>query len=336
MYRNHSSISIETQVRTTLTTEQKEPIMSRKLNQSNDYNYEVETVRLANPLTGRMSGRYAAVRRDTGEEIGYFSKYYKPIQNADFFGKAEEALDRRGLLDAAEKKVFVTDGGSKARVIYDFKRDTNKLVVPEVGDEMGMRLIAQNSFDGSLKISWALGFLRLACTNGMTTLEREMDMSARHNQKLDLSTLMADTALDKALNRFDDALDVYTRIAKVKVSQEEGLTVLNNLTKKNVLSESIRKGIAEIFNNPRRDEDGKAGELRNLYQLYNAGTEFLTSAHITDSKGNELGTYESRRFERAHSTSQKLLKAFDLAAGNETRLKGLVTPAKNETIVTTA
>ena len=118
-------------------------------------------------------------------------------------------------------------------------------------------------------------------------------------------------------------------LPKLKSSQEEGLTVLNNLTKKNVLSESIRKGIAEIFNNPRRDEDGKAGELRNLYQLYNAGTEFLTSAHITDSKGNELGTYESRRFERAHSTSQKLLKAFDLAAGNETRLKGLVTPAKN-------
>ena len=310
--------------------------MSRKLSTSNDYNYQVETVRLDNPLTGRKSNRFAAVRLDTGEEIGYFSKYYKPIQNADFFGKAEEALDRKGLLSAAERKVFVTDDGSKARVIYDFKRDQDKVVVPEVGDEMGMRLIAQNSFDGSLKISWALGFLRLACTNGMTTMERELDMSARHNQKLDLDTLMADSALDKALNKFDDALNVYTRISRVKISQDQGLVALNNLTKKGTLSESIRKGIAEIFNNPRRDEDGKAGEMRNLYQLYNAGTEFLTSAHITDSKGNELGTYESRRFERAHSTSHKLLKSFDLAAGNENRLKGLLTPAKSETVVATA
>ena len=49
------------------------------------------------------------------------------------------------------------------RTHYDFKNQTRALrrEDPEVGDEVGLRLTLQNSFDRSLRVSFALGMLRL-------------------------------------------------------------------------------------------------------------------------------------------------------------------------------
>ena len=308
--------------------------MSRKVTQSSDYDFQVETVRLLTP-EGNKSSVFLNRRVDNREELGTCTEHYGLVQNADLINRADEALDRRGMTDY-ERKISVTDNGSKLRAIYDFKRDADKLVVPEVGDEMGFRLIVQNSFDRSLKVSFALGFLRLACTNGMTTLERELDMVKRHTKKIDINSLLTDQALGEALAKFDDAANVYTEIARKDVTQQQGLNVLQNLQKKNVFSEKVREGIASIWNNPRRDEDGKAGEMRNLYQLYNAGTEWLTSAHHTDSKGNELGTYESRRFELANRVSTSMLKTFEASSRTESRFNRLILAPKSEAIVQTA
>ena len=213
--------------------------MSRKVTQSSDYDFQVETVRLLTP-EGNKSSVFLNRRVDNHEELGTCTEHYGLVQNADLINRADEALDRRGMTDY-ERKIYVTDNGSKLRAIYDFKRDADKLVVPEVGDEMGFRLIVQNSFDRSLKVSFALGFLRLACTNGMTTLERELDMVKRHTKKIDINSLLTDQALGEALAKFDDAANVYTEIARKNVTQQQGLNVLQNLQKKNERSRNTRR-----------------------------------------------------------------------------------------------
>ena len=203
--------------------------MSRKVTQTSDYDFQAETVRLLTP-EGNKSSVFLNRRVDTKAELGTCTEHYGLVQNGELLYRADEALERKGMTDY-ERKIYVTDNGSKLRAIYDFKREKDKLVVPEVGDEMGFRLIVQNSFDRSLKVSFALGFLRLACTNGMTTLESELDMVKRHTQKIDINALLTDQALDEALAKFDDAANVYTSIARVNVTQQQGLNAFAKSSK---------------------------------------------------------------------------------------------------------
>jgi len=277
------------------------------------------------PLTlpsGRQSKVFANVRTDTGEELGYCTERYAIVNSRDLVEKAEDAFERKGL-GTYKRTIYSTDGGAKLRVTYDFEDKT--IEIPEVGDEMGFRLILQNSFDRSTRVSFALGFLRLLCTNGMQTLEKELDMLKKHSKSLDIDSLLTDSALDKAMSRFTDAGAVYGNLAKLGITQDQGVYALQNQANTGLISEKVRQGIASVWNSPREDgADGEFGDNRNLYQLYNAATQYLTSDEQTDKDGGDIGTFESTRFEYANRVSGQLLKRFDLAAKNSKRLDKLI------------
>ena len=282
--------------------------MSAQPNQKVDagWDYTVSQVAVPHPVTGKKTGFFMNVRDDDNAVLGVTSSRYGLAQNEDVFGKADGALESRGI--PYERKIYVTENGAKARAIYDLQGDAFTAEVPEVGDVMGFRLIAQNSFDRTLRVSFALGLLRLICLNGMQTMEREVDMVKKHSAKINVGDLISDEALDKALAKLQGTVDVYGSLAKVAVSQEEGLNVLQNLVKANILSEKTREPIALIWNDPTHQED----KGRNLYNLNNAITQHMTH-EVTDE-----------RFEYANRTTTNVLKRFKLAADNPNRLKKLV------------
>ena len=301
--------------------------MARQAIQSDEYNFNVTQTPLytVRDEDNKKSGWLANVREDTGEVLGICTDRYAVVQNADLIDRAEDAFARKGLT-AFDRKVYVTDGGAKLRVNYDFKGETIK--VPEVGDEMGFRLTLQNSFDRSLRVSFALGMLRLVCTNGMQTLEKEFDMLKKHSAQLDLDKLLTGEAIDNAMTSFRNSGDVFARLAGVKISQDEGKVALQNLLKKNVFSEKVREGIAHRFDNPTYSEDGEAGNERNLYQLYNATTQFLTADNHIDANGNAVGRMEDVRFEYSNRINTNVLKTFDKATVNKGRLTALLAAPK--------
>ena len=296
------------------------PITAKQsVNQDWDFNVVQEPLSLPN---GKKSGFFAATRSDTEEILGVHTDRYAIVQNTDLVERAEDAFERKGMTNY-ERKIYSTDGGAKLRVTYDFK--DKSIEIPEVGDEMGFRLVLQNSFDRSLRVSFALGFLRLVCTNGMQTLEKELDMLKKHSKSLDIESLLTDNALDKALARFDSAGEVCGNLAKLGITQEQGIHALQNQATSGLISDKVREGIASVWNSPREDgADGEVGDNRTLYQLYHAATQYLTSDNLQDKDGGEIGTFESTRFEYANRISGQLLKRFDLAAKNPTRLKKLV------------
>jgi hypothetical protein len=301
--------------------------MARQAIQSSDYNFNVTQTPLYTVRDDKntQSGWLANVREDSGEVLGICTDRYALVQNGDLIDRAEDAFARKGLTDF-ERNVYVTDGGAKLRVNYDFKGHTIK--VPEVGDEMGFRLTLQNSFDRSLRVSFALGMLRLICTNGMQTLEKEFDMLKKHSAQLDLDKLLTGEAIDKAMASFQKSGDIFARLAGVKITQDEGKTALENLLKKNVFSEKVREGIAYRFDNPTHTEDGVAGNERNLYQLYNATTQFLTADNHVDADGNAVGRMEEVRFEYSNRINTNVLKTFDKATVNKSRLGALLEAPK--------
>jgi len=278
------------------------------------YDFRVDQVEVPHPTTEGKSGYFMNIRQDNNEILGWTTERYGLVHHADVLGRADEAFEARGI--DVERKVYVTENGAKMRAQYDLKGDLFKAEVPQVGDTMAYRLTAQNSYDRSLRISFALGLVRLVCTNGMTTTEKEIEMVKKHSTNINIGDLITEDALDSALAKLKNGLSVYSRLAEIELEQEQGLTILQNLTNAKVFSEKVRENIAQIWNSPTHEEDG----ARNLYNLNNAVTQ-----HLTHEVADE-------RFEYANRVTTNVLKRFDLASRNKNRLEKLWTPIKSESV----
>ena len=247
------------------------PIEAKQTKNSN-WDYEVVQERLKRP-NGKQSKIFSNVRTDTGEELGYSTERYGIVQNADLLSKAESAFDSRGI--KYERNVYATNDGAKLRAVYDLQGEQFRTTVPMVGDIMNYRLTVQNSFDRTLRVSFALGLMRLVCLNGMQTMEKDIDMVSKHSTKLNLDNLITDSALDNALAFLKDSGNVYGQLAATKLDDEKGLNILTNLTKKKVMSEKVRERVAGIWSN-REDLLRTNNTDPNLYNLYNSITQHLT------------------------------------------------------------
>ena len=106
-------------------------------------------------------------------------------------------------------------------------------------------------------------------------------------------------------------------MASKDVTQDEGLTILQNLVGGKVISEVTREGIAQIWNGPSHDED----EARTIYNLLNASTEFLTHR-----VGND-------RFEMTNRVTENITRHLVKATQDKKVMKNLLVPVEAETIV---
>ena len=294
------------------------PITAKQTKNTN-WDFDVVQERLKR-ADGKDSPIFANVRVDTDDVLGYSTDRYGIVKNADLLGRAEGAFDERNI--KYERNIYATDNGSKLRAVYDLQGDQFRTTVPNVGDVMGYRLTVQNSFDRTLRVSFALGLMRLVCTNGMQTMQKDIDMVSKHSTKLNLDSLITDAALDNALSFLKESGTVFGRLAHTKLEDEQGLNILQNLTKKKVMSEKVRERVASIWAN-RSDMLRSNNHDPNLYNLYNA-----VSQHLTDEG-------EETRFEYANRMSTQVLKALDRVTGSGVKLAKLAKPIENSEIVVT-
>ena len=280
--------------------------------QTSDYDFTVEQVPLFDEQ-GRRTGFFGNQRTDNGTILGVTSERYGIQNNAPLIERAEEAFNDQGLGDF-EREVIVTGEGQRMRAVYDFKNQIKPREDRKKGDNMGLRLTVQNSFDRSLRVSFAMGVLRLVCTNGMTSLEREQSMTKKHSSGNGLDFL--GEALSKAIGSWDKALLTYNQLEAVEIEQQQGLNALHNLAKAGAISDRMAGAVSKIWNNPTYTED----EGRNLYNLYNAVTEHLTRE------------VEGTRYELAERVNQKVLSRLDQAARSGAKKDKLLLLPKGDTI----
>ena len=166
------------------------------------------------------------------------------VNNRDVMEPVKNVLADLGLEPTSEKH-YVMGGGARFKARFEFK-DT-QVEIPKVGDTLGFRLDLDNSFNLMHRIRTIGGGLRLVCTNGMTTLDKEHGISCKHSNKFSVDNVVR--AVKDALNAFQDlgkADNPFTLMASREVSQEQGLNILQNLTSKGTISEVRREGIARI------------------------------------------------------------------------------------------
>ena len=288
--------------------------MARNTLQSTDYDFTVERVPMTLP-SGTQSRMYAHVRTDTGEELGHGTEQYGFIQNRDLVDMADETFESRGMVPTS-KRIVVCGRGERLYAQYDFANDRAPVRREDrkVGDELGMRLTLQNSFDRSLRASVALGMLRLVCTNGMTTMENEFGMTRKHSSNVELGFIAK--AIGQAKASFQAAAKGFEVLGERDITQDQGRNILNQLNKSNVLSNVIRDGIVKIWDNPTHEEDTD----RNLWTLYNATTQHLTHAVSED------------RFEYSNTVSTNVLRRLRGAATYPDKLNRLVTAVPTDVV----
>jgi len=281
--------------------------MAQLAKQSNKFDFSVEAAPSFMQLADGSfvkDGFTVNRRMDTMQVLGKVTDRYGIIQNSDLIQVSEDAFAAKSMTNY-KRTTIVTGSGEKMYATYDFKDHVKKL---KVGDEVGLRLTVQNSFDGSLRASFSLGMMRLLCLNGMTTVEREVSMTKKHSSGINVQFIT--DALDKAIKAWDKATIVFDRISDVKLTQEQGKNILANLEEQSVLSGKLRENIQSIWDAPRHREDS----ARNLFNLYNAVTQHLTHDVASD------------RFELANRVSGNVLNVFERISRDSSRLNKLVLP----------
>lgn len=280
--------------------------MSRKSSQSNNWNFTVSQLQLRHPITNQpLRNQFGNFRDDTGECLGTTSEQYGIIQNPALLDAARAALQARGLNGYTERILSAGAAGERFFAEFTF---ANKQLATRVGDVFGYKLILKNSFDRSIRAAFALGFMRLTCLNGASTLEKEFNVTRKHSANVSIDFL--GDAIDKALAHGQNALAVFDHMADVALTDEQGINILNQLVALDVLSGSLRESMKTLWLAPRRQED----KARNLYNLYNAVTE-----HLTHQVAGE-------RYEYADKVSNNVLLRLVNAARHPDKLARLVMP----------
>ena len=254
-----------------------------------DFEVTMERLHLAN---GTQTPAFATVRKDNGKVLGVVGERYTPLQNSVLFSQVETLFKNSGhrYEDLGYK---VIDGGRQVKANFRFP----DITMFAGTQECALTIAVQNSFDGSLKVAFDVGFFRFICSNGLKIplfKGSTVSLMKKHTQSLNLD--FAQHALTESVNQIGEARNVFTEWTRTAVTQGEGHKVLNGLVTHKAMTARLAEGVREIWDKPTYREDAD----RNVFNLYNAVTEHLT--HQVSSKRFNLS-------EKVGHDTAKLLRA---------------------------
>jgi hypothetical protein len=285
---------------------------------SSDYAFDVQHTALC-AADGTPSGWFGIQRTDNKKVIGVSSEKYGIVKNADVIDAVKDSLRAHGsTLGDFTEEVNVVRDGSRMYGVFDFKdfqRDI-PLANRQVGDVVGMRLTANNSYDRSCRISLSVGMLRLACTNGMTTLESEQGLTKKHSLSVDVSFIR--DAITDCITKFEASVEHLGKLSKTSITVDQGSNLLQNLTDKKVISEVVRVGISNIWKSGTIGVNTDSDQSGNLFNLYNAATQYL-SREVTP-----------KRFEYGNKVDKAILSKLTDASATPSRFATLVAEPKEK------
>lgn len=233
-----------------------------------DFEVYMERLHLGN---GTQTPAFATVRKDTGAVLGVVGERYTPMQNAPLFQGVEQAFKASGHR-FENHGVTLVDNGRQVRAKYRFPDIS---VIMKNGDESALQILVQNSFDGSLKVAFDVGFFRFICSNGLKVpmfKGSTFSLMRKHTQSLNLD--FTAHALRDAVTSVGEARTVFTEWSRTALSQNNGHKVLNGLVTRKALTARVAEGVREIWDSPTYAADSE----RSVWSLYNATTQHLTHA----------------------------------------------------------
>lgn len=226
------------------------------------------------------------VRPDTMQPLGIVGKdSYNLITHNELVTSVNNALTDMGL--DTEQKTTMTKNGSRLYHIIDFPSET---VEPEVGDMVNMRAILRNSYDGSSKVGFELGGVRLVCSNGLKTFRKAFFVLQKHNSLFDMESVTA--KFKNAVTMFHMEIAGFFKVLQgTPLDKMAGLAMVKRLLDEKLVPEKYANTIGQIWLNPQESNDiisevndessvtmqnTELDKARNLWSWYNACTLVIT------------------------------------------------------------
>ena len=141
----------------------------------------INKVPLSTDLGGYSKAHSVRLEKDGKEvEMGVVGKDYLLVPNKELMDVASEIMGMSNLNFKPTKKFF---NGKQFRYVWQIDDAGLQVEVPKVGDMMGLCLMMNNSYDGSLKAGIQIFLMRLACLNGQVSREFGWGIDFKHYSK---------------------------------------------------------------------------------------------------------------------------------------------------------
>jgi len=207
-------------------------------------------------------------------EVGVVSSDYLLVSNQKLMDVSAEIMGGSGLIFQPVKKFF---DGKRFRYLWRIEDAGLQVMVPKVGDVMGVLMQVTNSYDGSLKAGISFFMERLFCLNGQVSKEWGWGFDFRHfKQKkgdwekniLNAGLMLNGRQIEHLPKRFAEACGKLIQ----PMGLEELAVIRNN---ENYLSKLPPQQFAQAMD--KMLIDGKVTDPDNFtaYDLFNAGTNTL-------------------------------------------------------------
>ena len=228
----------------------------------------------------KISDKKVLVKAD-GSYISTVGRNYSIVDNEKYFTGVITAL-QEGNVDYVPQRVYTEANGKRTTMIVKLPQFGMFLNSPEQQD---FELRIRNSFDATLAADTILGFLRLICTNGMTTYDQQFNYRMLH--KGDIVT------------KAEDAIMLYKNFEGIWTRTKEQIEVMNDsFGNKRAVAKYIGDGevtLNGMFKGERWAKNllnkwQEEGEPTNLWNLYNMMTNIISHGygHNYSSKLNKM------------------------------------------------
>jgi hypothetical protein len=229
-----------------------------------NYNYQVVSRSIFDRGMNEIEGYKGNFRVDTGECLAVTSDKYKIIHHQEVLDTIEDNLD----FGPYKRKVYSINGGRRIYAVYDFS-DQRRQIQP--GDDVGFRLLAKNSYDGSTGVVLGAGLLRQICSNGMVIMSDNTQITRQHSTNIDLGFL--EETIKASKQDWIASVEFFKHMSTKLITPREGTEFLDSLVEKPTkVAKTHIEEIKKIWLQPTYDLD----RTRSTYNLYNAVTQYLT------------------------------------------------------------
>jgi len=248
-------------------------------------------------LMGATNGLFAPkhkmlYRPDTNEVLGIVGNGYHPIQNSTAMAFMDAIVQKNNF---AYTSAVSQDGGAVTVV-------TAQSAIPDTirrGDDVCREIKLINGFNGKVGFSVEFSVLRVVCTNGLVSSERESIMRFKHTIKVQDRMAVALRVFDQSVEFHDKFIQQSRILAEKAVDHlmvEKFINGLYTEAKQNDKKKEMIRDLAVT---------GKGNNGNTLWDLYNGVTEFVDHHY-----GKEESRAEFALFGAGHKLKEE---AWDLA-----------------------
>jgi hypothetical protein len=248
------------------------------------------------------------VRTDTDEIVGVVGANYSLLPNSVYFSTIEETM--RGAIpgdmwEGVQVRDSLSRAGAFCRREYVFPAYAEQLRNTIHNTDIGLRLIAWNSYDGGTSAGLMSGLIDFYCTNGMVVGKNIASTTARHSSRMDPQVFVE--PLRRSIDQTEEMVDEVRRMARTPVTSDDAIEFLEKTFSDRRAGAMHARFLAET------EQRGQ-----NVFALLSAMTFY--SSHNSEEfptrgrEGTETQTLHGREIEVQRATASPAFRSLLEAA----------------------